>query len=206
MKTKHTIILAVAGLLAAYLAPVARAAISFNITNTSAGNSQWQLIGSDTTFTVGTFNPTGNYGEQILLPKVAFAFDYSQDFFISFNSSIGSITDLTSGQSVPLNQIFYSKHLDELQITGGVMNHSLGDQFQITNFATSSIAVPFSDLTATNSTGYSQPGAWHDDSQINITPISAPEPSSVVLLGISIAFLWFCRNRRPVRNPRNKSA
>ena len=200
MKSRHTIILTAAGLFAAYLAPTAKGEILFQVADLGGGNSQWQLVSSSTTYTVGTYNPTGNLDEGILLPKGAFTFDYSQPFFsFTFSNPIGAIKDLTSGQSVPLNQIVYYQHLDQLELTGGLMGHTLGDQFQITDFSTADIAIPFSDLVG-NIIGdgyfYGTPGAFHNDNAIGIIPVAAPEPSSLVLFGFGITGLLFSRKLR----------
>jgi hypothetical protein len=192
MTSRLTIVLATAGLLAAHLASTARANITFQITDLGGGNTQWQLLESDTTYTVGPLDQTGGYGEQIILPQNAFAFDYSQPFTLAFSSPIGVIEDLTTGQSVPLDHIYFFTQLDELMLYGGVMNHPLGDRFQITDFSASDIAIPFSDLTGpTGSTQnlYSTPGAWHNDAAIDIIPVHIPEPSSLAFFVFVVAGL-----------------
>ena len=203
MTSRLTIILAAAGLLAAHLAPTAKGqCIYFQITDLGGGNSRWQLVGSDTTYTVGPYDTTGFYEEQFSLPRNAFAFDYSQSFTFTFDSPIGEISDLRSGQSVPLNQISYYPYPDhpgQLQLTGGWMDHSLGDQFQITDFSVSDIAIPFSDLTGTAGWQniYYEAGAWHNDTAVSITSVPIPEPSSLVLLGFSFAGLLLRRKSGP---------
>jgi len=172
-----------------------QAAISFEITELLDGTTNWELLGSDTTFTVSSFNPTGLQGEQVILPKGAFDFDYSANFTINFDAPIGRVTNLTTGAFVSLNRIRYTTSQNQLQLTGGLLDRSVGDQLQITNFASSNISIQFDDVNATVPTGYFQAGAWHNDSQIDITPTSVPEPSSFALLG-SVAALCFCRRGR----------
>jgi hypothetical protein len=200
MTSRLTIVLATVGLLAAHLASTARANITFQITDLGGGNTQWQLLESDTTYTVGLLDQTGGYGEQIILPQNAFAFDYSQPFTFAFSSPIGVVEDLTTGQSVPLDHIYFFTHLDELMLYGGVMNHPLGDRFQITDFSVSDIAIPFSDLTGPPGQNlYSTPGAWHHESGIDILPVPIPEPSSLAFFGLGIAGLLLQRKSGPPR-------
>ena len=172
MTPRHLNILAIAGLLAAHLATTANGqTIYFKVADLGGGKTQWRLVSADTNYTVGTFDATGNFGEQIILPKGAFTFNYSSNFTFAFSSPIGVIKNLTSGESVSLNQISYYLNLDSLQLVGGVMSHSLGDKFAITNFSISDIAIPFSRLTGTNLNSgytYSAPGAWHNTSGISI--------------------------------------
>ena len=95
MTSKLTILVATAVLLAAHLAPTAKGqTIWFQISDLGGGNTQWQLIASDTTYTtytVGPYNQTGALAEQVILPKIAFAFDYSQNFTLSACAEINSV-------------------------------------------------------------------------------------------------------------------
>jgi hypothetical protein len=196
MTSKHTIILVAIGLLAAHLAPTAKGNIIFQVADLGGGSSQWRLVSSDTTYTVAPNSGSGFFFDQIILPKSAFTFDYSQAFTYTFSNPIGVIENLTSHQSVALDQIIYFKNLDQLQLIGGPLNYSSGDQFQVTDLSVSTIAIPFSDLTGTalnSGYAYYTPGAWHYDSVIEINPVAIPEPSAFVLLGFGAAGIFFSR-------------
>jgi PEP-CTERM motif len=197
MPSKLAIILAAAGLLAAHLTPTAKGqAVYFQITDLGGGNTHWQILASDTTYTVGPFNQTGILEEQINLPVNAFALDYSQNFTLSFSSSLGVIENVMTGQSVALNQISYSYYPQtgqpgQLQITGGGLNERLGDTLAITAFSGADIAIPFSALTAIGGPeAYGGAGVgWHNDTVVDIIPIQIPEPSSLALFALSITGL-----------------
>jgi hypothetical protein len=195
MKSKFAITLASVGFLLGHFAPSAKANIGFNVADIGSGNTRWSLVSSPTTFTVGPFSATGNYDEVVFMPMAAFTFDYSQDFTYIFTSSIGRITDLTSGQSVALDRIFFSQHLGELRLEGGLMNHSLGDVFQITDFSTSDIGIHFSDLVGTvlNNGYVYAAGGWHNDNAIAINPVAIPEPSPPLLFCSGIMALIIAR-------------
>ena len=197
MASKLTIILAAAGLLAAHLTPTAKGqTVYFQITDLGGGNTHWQILASDTTYTVGPYNQTGILEEQINLPVNAFALDYSQNFTLNFGGSLGVIEDVTSGQSVPLNQISYSYYPwtgqpGQLQLAGGGLNERLGDTFAITDFSGADIAIPFSDLAIIGGQevfGGAGVG-WHTENAVAITPVQIPEPSSLALFALSIAGL-----------------
>jgi len=199
MKINRIPCIALGALLMAQFVASAQAAISFQISEMPAGITEWTLLSSDTTFTVGQFSSTGNYGEEIILPKSAFSFDYSQSFIMNFSSSIGRIKNLTTGTSVPLNFISYSKNQDLLQIFGGVLDHAVGNKLQITDFSTATVDIPFADIAVISPTAYSVSGAWQTDSQINISTVAIPEPASVALMASGIAAMA-CVLRRKKKN------
>ena len=79
------------------------------------------------------------WGWQKRSTKKAFAFDYSQTFAFYFTTPIGRVSNLTDGTSTPLFRLSYNKSQDHLVIGAGLMAHALGDQFQITDFASSTM-------------------------------------------------------------------
>ena len=88
------------------------------------------------------------------------------------------IEDVTSGQSVSLNQISYSYYPQtgqpgQLQITGGGLNERLGDTLAITDFSGADIAIPFSELTVIGGPeAFGGAGVgWHNDTVVDIIPV-----------------------------------
>ena len=197
-----TLFLASALLIASGLGTLARGNISLQITDLLDGTTRWELLGSDTTYTVGSSSLLGNYGEAIILPKTAFDFDYSQTFAVSFTNPIGRVSNLTDGTSTALFRIVYNKSLDRLAISAGLMAHALGDQFQITDFSSSTMAVPMSTVTTKGMAVYYQAGAWHNETGIEILPATVPEPAVWMLAGPGMLAALF-RGFRPSKRRNN---
>ena len=182
--------------LASYLlfSGASNASILLTITELSDGKTKWQMTTSETPYVVGQFSPTGNYFEEIVLPKNAFDFDYSAPFAIGFDAPIGRIRNVTTGMTIDLTGIRYSS-IGGLRFDGGLMSHAFGNSFEIVDLPAINVDVLFSDVLTINDTTYSVNGAWHQVGQVSVSVVAIPEPTVPLLAVLGCVFYGCCRRR-----------
>ena len=177
------------------ISDAATASIVLNISELSNGKTKWQMTTSETPYIVGQFSQTGNYFEEILLPKNAFSFDYSAPFAISFPAPIGQIRNITTGDTINLTGLRYSS-VGGLRFDGGLMSHATGNSFEIIDLPAINVDVLFSNVLTTGSTTYSVNGAWHQVGQVEVAAMPIPEPAVPLLTVFSCIIFGFRRRTR----------
>jgi len=206
-KPNHT--LTVILLFLASFATCARGNIGITITDLLNGKTKWEFVSTGNIYTVDSSTPLGIQIEEIVIPKKAFYFNYAQNFSINFDNPIGQFTNLTQGTSASITRITYIKFRDTLYLgtgdftlndngtamqTGGTLNLALGDQLRIEALSSSVIAIPGSTVEATNGTLYAK-GGWRDNVGVEITPATVPEPTTCILVTLSVGIALFFKRR-----------